>query len=589
MKNIGILLLTALLAFTACRKDIDKVTVEETKYVPEILKKWEPVIQNVNGDLTGFVTDELGVPVNAATVKMGNLATTTDEYGHFFFKGVQMNAKGSFVQVEKGGYFPGSRRFFAVKDAENRVEIELMAKNFDQSFDSQAGGTINVTGGGGTIVFPPNSIQLEDGTPYSGMVKVASKYLDPTDPRTLDRMPGNLQGVDLLSEEVVMATYGMIVAELQSDAGEKLNILKGKTATIKTPVPASLLASAPAEIPLWSYFEEYGMWAEEGVSRLENGYYVAEVSHFSYWNHDFKDPLIEFTAVFVDENGNPLVNYKVVVRQPNTSLYGYAYTCELGIINGLIPQNYELVLEVFGQCNELLYSVPIGPFATDVDLGTIVIPASALNSTTLSGNLVDCNGDPIQNGLVVFKFDNQTVFEYTDGTPFEVTFSTCSSSSNIDIVGIDLDALVQSDPMSTGIGGTFDLGDIDVCDVQLQNYIKITVNGVTAVYTVAEASPDSITGTAFSFYSNQQPSQSVYLTITQQAAGTYDAPDNNSYIYDAVNMWQIGGSFPNFEITQYGNTGEPIIGTFGGTVTNNWAQNPTPITVSGEINIIRDF
>lgn len=589
MKKYGILILMALLAFTACRKDQDKVTVEQDPYTPEILKKWDPVIKLVNGDLTGFVTDESGQPVGGASVKMGNNTTTTDTYGHFFFKDVELNAKGSFVQVEKTGYFPGSRRFLAVKDAENRVRIELMQKDFNQSFGATDGGVVT-TNGGGSITFAPNSIRYADGTPYTGTVKVAAKWLDPTDPRTLDRMPGNLQGVNLMSEEVVMATYGMLVAELESEAGEPLNILKGKTATIKTPVPASLLASAKAEIPLWSYNEQYGMWAEEGVSRLENGFYVGEVTHFSYWNHDFKDPLIEFTATFVDENGNPLENYKVVVRQPGTSLYGYGHTCDSGIVVGLIPQDYDLVLEVFGQCDELLYSVPIGPYSADVNLGIITVPASVLNSTTLTGNLVDCNGDPIANGLVVFKFDGKTVYEYTNGAPFSVTFTTCAATGNIEVIGIDLDALVQSDPINSDVDGVFNLGDIDVCDVQLQNFIRVTVDGVTALYTVAETSSDSLSNTTFSFY-NQQTQQYIYLNIGQQAAGNYDAP-NNGYnsIYDGVNQWNISGTFPSFEVTEYGNTGEPIIGTFSGTMTNFWVQqSPQTVTVTGDFNVIRSF
>ncbi len=580
------------LAFSACRKDVDQVTTEETPYVPEILKKWEQKIVNVNGSLTGFVSNELGYPVAGADVKLGSLTTTTDDYGHFFFKNIQLNARGTLVQVEKEGYFPGSRRFMAVEDAENRVKIELMEKVFSESFESQDGGIVDLNGGG-SITFSPNSIQKADGTPYTGLVKVAAKWLDPSDIRTLDRMPGNLQGVNGLSEEVVMATYGMIVAELESEDGQKLNILKGETATIKTPVPASLLASAPAEIPLWSYNETYGMWAEEGVSKLQNGFYVAEVTHFSYWNHDFKDPLIEFTATIVDENGTPLENYKVVIRQTGSSLYGYGHTCDRGIISGLIPQNYNLIMEIFGVCGELLYSQAIGPFQDNVDMGIITIPSSVLNATTLTGVLVDCDGDPIQNGLVVFNFDGQTVYEYTNGEPFEVLFSTCNNTNDIEIVGIDLDAALQSDPIVQIAGGTIDLGDISVCDVQLQNYLSLTVDGVTQLYVpLYEASPDTVgTGTSIQFYSGQQE-QFFDIVFNGQTIGDYSGTGNQiNYFGDYVNNWSFfyGSNFLNFTVTEYGNTGEAIKGTFSGPLSNSAIQPPQTVNVSGHFSVIRGF
>ena len=125
------------LAFLGCRKNIDEVTVTETPYVPPVLEQWEQEIVNVKGSVTGFVVDETGEPVKAANVKLGNLTTTTDDYGHFFFKNTNLNRKGTLVQVEKQGYFPGSRRFLAQQDAENRVKIQLIPKSFDFSFEQK--------------------------------------------------------------------------------------------------------------------------------------------------------------------------------------------------------------------------------------------------------------------------------------------------------------------------------------------------------------------------------------------------------------------------------------------------------------------
>jgi hypothetical protein len=593
MKKFGIFFLLIALAFSACRKDVDVVTTEETPYVPEILKKWEQKIVNVNGSLTGFVANELGEPVAGAAVKLGNLSTTTDDFGHFFFKNVQLNAKGTLVRVEKDGFFPGSRRFLAVEGAENRVKIELMEKLFNQSFQSQDGGIVNLNGGG-TITFSPNSIQKEDGTPYNGLVKVAAKWLDPSDIRTLDRMPGSLQGVNLLSEEVVLKTFGMVVAELESEDGQPLNILKGETATIKTPVPASLLAGAPAEIPLWSYNETYGMWAEEGVSKLQNGSYVAEVTHFSYWNHDFKDPLISFTVKLEDENGAPLFNYKVVIRQEGTFLYGHGYTNNLGIVSGLIPANYDLTLEIFNICEEVAYSQPIGPFPNSVDLGTITLQTANMNGITVTGELVDCDGNTVQNGLAIIQFNGQSIYRYINGAPFEVQFLSCGNTSNVTITGYDLDAAVQSDPILLPSSGNLDAGEISVCDVQLQEYLSLTVDGVTQLYVpMQKAFPDTVgTGTTISFYNWSQPSQSFAIDFKGQSTGDYSGAGNIiNFFTDNVNNWSFffGENFQNFTVTEYGNTGEVIKGTFSGPLLNNGVQPPQTVNASGHFSVIKGF
>nr|MCU0346754.1 Ig-like domain-containing protein [Saprospiraceae bacterium] len=440
MKKIAFFLFAAMLVtFFACRKDVDEVTTDETTYVPPILEQWVQPIRNVNGTLIVFVSNEAGEPVPDAKVKLGNLTLTTDQYGHAFFRDAGLNAEGSFITVENAAYFTGSRRFFPVDGAETRVRVELIAKQFDHSFASQDGGLVELNGGA-SITFPENSIRKADGTPYNGTVKLAAHWLDPANPRTLDRMPGNLQGINNQGTEVVMATYGMVVAELQDEAGNPINILKGKTATIKMPVPTSLLANAPAEIPLWSYYEDYGVWAEEGKATLQNGAYVGEVSHFSFWNCDYPYPLVDFTATFVDENGNPLVNYWVTLT-PTSGWAGTGYTDSNGTTSGKVPKDETFTLEVLDQCGNAIFTLPVGPFTADVDLGQVVVTNSALNTTTLTGQLVDCNNQPILNGIAIFQFDGQTVYEYTTTGSFDISFSTCSSSDVVIITGVDMDEL----------------------------------------------------------------------------------------------------------------------------------------------------
>ena len=72
-------------------------------------------------------------------------------------------------------------------------------------------------------------------------------------------------------------------------------------------------------------------------------------------------------------------------------------------------------------------------------------------------------------------------------------------------------------------------------------------------------------------------------------AGDYSNDHTISILSDPGNDWQFGQgeTFDSFIISEYGNFGEPVKGTFGGTMTNYATQPPATVTVSGTFDIIR--
>jgi len=169
MKNLGIFALLCLLVFSSCRKDKNEVIVDPEIPTPSI-EDYEPNIETIIGDITGFIIDENGAPVLDASVTLDGNTTTTDDYGHFFFKNKSMNKLGTVVKVQKEGYFKGSRRFFPNADQNNRVKIQLLTKSFDDSFNTTDGGTVTMDGGA-SVDFSANSIRTEAGAAYTGRAK----------------------------------------------------------------------------------------------------------------------------------------------------------------------------------------------------------------------------------------------------------------------------------------------------------------------------------------------------------------------------------------------------------------------------------
>ncbi len=589
MKYSNIFILMLMLVFSACRKDVDTVTETPDPYVPPVLESWEARPGTVNGDITGMVIDEAGLPVEGAIIQLGSTQIATDQFGHFFFSDIDMMKYGTYLTAYKPGHFLGSRRFFPIANAENRVKIQLLEKNFNNGdFDGLTGGTVNVEGGA-SIKFAPRSIKYPDNSEYQGPVRVATKWMDPTSNATLDQMPGNLQGVNTRAEEVSLQTFGMIAVELLGSNGEELNIADGFTAELTMPVPADILPSAPASIPLWSFNEEHGMWVEEGTANLVNGEYVGEVSHFSFWNCDVPENLIYFDATVVDENGTPLPNLQVVISTIDDASCGTGYTSGNGVVGGYIPKNEELLLEILDDCDNVIYSSNIGPFADDTALGDITVIGTDV--ITITGNLVDCDANTITNGVITITAENDyTQYHYTEGNSFEVAIIACEGTADFTITGVNLDDLVQSDPENITTSTDLNVGDIEACDIDLGSYLSLTVDGVDYLYLNFH---QSLGGNPENTYMEVQDSLSGYIGFGFRGVtvGNYD---NDQNFMEAISDWENGFGlsanppFSQFEVTAFGDVGETIRGNFSGMMDgydNN--QQPQTYEVEGEFSVIR--
>jgi len=599
MKKTGFLAIMLLLIFSACRKDVDEVVNTTTTHTPPILEQWEQGETLVEGDVIGFVVDESQTPVANAIVRLGNLNTTTDDYGHFFFENITMNKEGTVVQIDKAGFFNGSRRFFPLADAKNRVQIELLDKTFSQSFEASADESITMNGGA-KVDFTANSIVDANGNSYNGTVNIATKWMDPSSFSILNQMPGNLQGVDQTATEVALSTFGMVAVELEGSNGQPLNIADGQTATVSMPVPASLQGVAPATIPLWSYNEEHGIWVEESEATLTNGVYVGEVSHFSFWNCDAPFPLVELDLRLIDEEGFPVSNHQVTLTPP-TGWSGSGYSGQDGEVSGKVPANVEMVMEVYNRCWEVIYTQTVGPFSTNTSLGDITLTGLGINSTEVKGNLLNCSGGPVTNGLVIVYFGGQSRYEYVDNSSFEIRLSTCSAITDIEIRAINLDDMEESELLSSAANGQYDLGDINVCGQQVSEYLQLTVDGVTANYVnvTVQVSPDSSATGGFTTISyngiNGQDSTFGYFGFSGADIGNYNGIENFIEImFDSDKEWDLRsgnpnmGGFDNFDVTEFGaNAGDYIVGNFSGTVTNSWTGTGVTVTVSGEFRIKR--
>ncbi|MBK8492255.1 MAG: hypothetical protein IPL49_15570 [Saprospirales bacterium] len=588
MKRSLLLLFLSVFVFIACQK-------EEVPPIPGP----DPIELDL-GSLTtasayGLITDESGNPVAEAIVTLGNKTTVSDANGVFRIQHAQVRENLTQVKVEKSGYFFGGRSFRPKYEANPFVRIQLLKKVIAGEFESATGGLVELAGQEVAIDFPVDGVVDGSGQPYSGTVKVAIQYLDPTASDLDQRMPGNLLGFNDRDGERVLSTFGMVAVELTGAQDQKLQLADNKPATLTVTVPASLQSNAPASIPLWHFDESVGIWVEEGEAMLENGKYVGKVSHFSFWNCDAPFPVVHMSgSIFLNTNDNPLSGVQVRITIVSSSFSGYGWTDENGVFGGDIPAGEALVLEILDLCGEVVYTENIGPFSADVVLADLILPSSAFTNmpVNISGTLVDCDGNPVPNGYVKVMLGGTASVFYVDNTgAFSGMIQVCSATE-FDLLGVDLDNLVQSNTYTFTVAQEVVTGNIEACDVELDEYIQFTLDGEEYLFTENLFLSDSIPGESF-FISASGPNQSYWFNFGVNGADVGTFPCGIFYLWESNGTGgttQVAAQNPgdiSVQVTEFSLIpGELIRGTFEGDFLDSQGGSHS---VDGTFKVLRDF
>ena len=466
--------LCAILITTGCQREVDgnlpSISLPTTE---------ETVIATVNGR----IVDEKKEPVKGALVSTVTGSTvSTDINGEFRLANVMLNKNAGFIKAEKAGYFTGSRTFVVSTTTANNTQIQLIPKTSAGSFVATAGGNITIPNGG-SLAFATNSIVNPlNNTPYTGNVNVAAYFLNPSSTNFGDIMPGALRGTRTDNSEVALQSFGMVAVELTGSGGEKLQLASDKKATFNLPIVSSLQSTAPATIPLWYFDESKGLWKEEGIATKQGSNYVGAVNHFSFWNCDAPFPLVDFEVMLKNQSGQPLQKAKVVISTGGkTSISASEITGSDGRVAGKIPANSQLIMEVYNNCGELIYTKNISTATSKLNLGNVSVTASAPAVLNLSGTVAGCNGTPVTNGFVQIRVNNSFYRTAINNGNFSTAIEVCNTGVyNVLFVGFDLTNNKQSDStllsVNTTTPGTTQL---NTCALSIERFLNYTLNGVS--------------------------------------------------------------------------------------------------------------
>lgn len=565
--SISALILLLIVFIAGCQKDLS--TENGIKEVT--------VLSSTS--VEGRVTDETGLPVYGASVKAGINTTQTDKNGMFKFSNASFTTTENFVTVSKTGFFKGSRTFFARENSNNFVRIQLLRKTISARLNASAGGDVDTRGNGGSVHFEPNSFVTASGAIYSGTVLVATHYLNPTDADISDQMPGDLRGTSTAGTTVGLKSFGMMAVELTDDAGQKLQIKNGLPATLTVNIPASILATAPATIPLWYFNDSTGLWKQEGSAVKTGDSYIGTVAHFSFWNCDDPYEYVKIKAHVVNNAGLPVVSTKVQITAASGA-YAYDYTDNNGYVDGFVPKNQVLVLQVLNTCGLPAYSANIGPFNVLTDIGNITITQ---NTTTIYGTAVSCSNTAVTDGYVQVTLNGSIGFAGIINGNFSYTFLNCNGSTTVQLLAVDNGTLKQGNNITVNLASNnVNAGVLIACGVSANTFFTISINGALLSANTSEYSRHGWRDTSYIDSAKCDYIYAAYDTsLTKYLYAAFHLPVNQVFsVPSSFNFSSIGYSGMNgageevgltpltpsqtISFTEYGLQGQFIAGNFTG-------------------------
>ncbi len=573
----------------------------------DTLDNTPPTPTGTKATIAGLIVDESNNPLNGASVMIGNTTVTTNQFGVFMFNGVDVNENRTVLTVTKGGYIKRTHAFIPSTTSVNYLKLMLQYRNSSGTFNGASSQTINLTDGS-QVQFQANSIVTSAGAAYTGTVTVTLKHLSESNPDFGFLIPGgDLAGKNTAGQDVALISYGMLGVFLEGSNGEALQIDSLKPATIKFPIAATQIASAPATISLWYLDDATGKWIEQGTATKSGSNYIGTVKHFSWWNCDYPSPWATIKGRVVDCDGNPFPNCVVTFNGVYTLT-----TNSNGEYQGNVPTGINITIQVLAANNPLITTnsaiINVAPLTINQVYTVTDITVNCL--TKISGTLKGCNSQNV-NGLVLLVENGNTIsYQFTPNSNFMLP---CLPSTQYSLSAyLAGNSFVSSTQIVTSgfQGDTNNVGNVFLCGsttgVPVNGFITSdTIYGINT-FTVTNATAIGKVDSGFipirveingMVPPNIITSLNLYLNDT--ILGTYSIFGTSSgcgfYINmsDSFNFSTIStydpAAFGTIILTEVGNIGGRIKGSYSGIALKQTPLNTDTTAIQCTFDVLRTY
>ncbi|MBB1287270.1 carboxypeptidase regulatory-like domain-containing protein [Flavisolibacter sp. BT320] len=458
-----------LLCFLSCSKpgDTNPDTPDQPSAPPDLTTT---VATSVNG----YVTYRNGnTGISGATVTLGNRTVITDKYGYFEFRDVQVVKEAAALSVVKGGFLKTIKTFIVSEGRATFLRVGLFPVDRQGAFFASVGGGYYDTHGI-SITIPGNAmVHAITKQPYTGDVIMQLRYFLRRGGE-YTKLPGDDRGIDSLGAVKWLDSYGVVSIECKGSGGEPLELAPGKTATLKIALLFGTASSAPPFAPMWYFDEAKALWRQQGTAIKAGDYFVAQVSSLANWNVAQPYDLVRFRCTLTDPSLKPIPYTWIVLEEVGSQSDGIPFvTDSSGQVLGFIPDGKRFSLRYTG-CMPTGVVKSFTTTGSDVSLGNIVVPAT--NVATVSGTLVNCNGQPVTNGYVMLAHSGRIMVNSTGQFSFPVLVCGDPVSDYIRIIPEDLTTGQTGNAIQDTLQvGVNNYGTLSVCGTELLESFSATL------------------------------------------------------------------------------------------------------------------
>lgn len=463
LKKYTYFLLTTFVVLIAisCHNDVGDINPQSEQ--SNVISNPPFNIEEVTGDLVGFIYDETNTAVAGASVHIYSAETTTDEFGMFNFNNAKLDPQGTFITAEKEGFIIGSDLVYPNSNGKGTSRILMLSILNDPAFQSSEGGVVEIIGGG-SITFPPFSLIRPNGSIYDGEVKSTAYRLSPGDHELGSKMSGGLLGIDEKGRHRVLSTFGILAIELRSFDDQILRMKSDKTAELSLPVDDDLQALINNEAAAWSFDFQDGVWKEKLSTTNDQENYFTTIDALGFWNIAIHNEISQVCGRLLYSNELPAKNYIIQIEN-NGLLSRIGITDQDGYFCGKLPKGENLTLQILHPtCGDLLKELVIGEFE---EVGTIGDMILEVDEKYVFGK-VECSGLGINDATVITSSNGETNFFYPNANgSFNINIQevVCGPSSDFTVFAYHNSTGMSSEVLSLNTEVSESI-TLEVCQIE---------------------------------------------------------------------------------------------------------------------------